>query len=149
MGRTVLLGEEGQTTDREGPAVLPLTLHLSFLFSAVFLSTATGLRRSPWKRSRPCNHAHSCDSCLSVCLEAPPRKVAVSLHPARRSLRIRRCARGPDPRSHRAGQPYTEPGTDAGKSRHRHAGHQARPRLPRGMPKREEACGSSWQSCPI
>lgn len=37
-GRAVLLEEEGQTTDREGPAVLPLTLRLSFLFSAVYLS---------------------------------------------------------------------------------------------------------------
>lgn len=131
----VLLEEEGRRTGREGPAVLPLTLRLSFLFSAVCLfvlplGTATGLRRSPWKRSRPCNRAHGCDSCLSVCLEAPPRKVAVSLHPARHSLRIRRHTRGPDPRSQRAGQPYTEPGTDAGKSRHRHAGHQARPRPP-------------------
>lgn len=37
-GRAVLLEEERQMTDKEGPAVLPLTLHLSFLFSAACLS---------------------------------------------------------------------------------------------------------------
>lgn len=98
---TVLLEEEGRTAGREGlqcclqPSVCPFSSLLCAFLSSPW-GTAAGLRRSPWKRSRPCNRAHGCDSCLSVCLEAPPRKVAVSLHPARRSVRIRRHT-GPRP----------------------------------------------------